>query len=81
MSGSKEGRGDGAPSFKRSKAVSDYVSFKAFCRNATDAQLEEILAREWEASRFALGDRMWDYMAALFVANERGWAVEDGRRI
>jgi hypothetical protein len=46
-------------------------SFLAFCRNATDAQLLEILRREYSAGR------RFDYMTAERAATERGWSYTE----
>lgn len=46
--------------------------FVGFCRGASDAQLREILRREWSAHEHR------DYPSALVVAVERGWTVKDG---
>jgi hypothetical protein len=56
--------------------VSDFL---LFCRNATDAQLETILAKEWEAATYSLA-RTADYNAAVREAERRGWTVFKGRR-
>lgn len=49
--------------------------FIAYCRTLTDAQLEYVLRKEWEAN----GHR--DYASASVAAAERGWTVENGERI
>lgn len=43
-----------------------------FCRGASDAQLREILRKEWTAHNHR------DYPSARVVAAERGWTVKDG---
>lgn len=48
--------------------------FCTFCRQSSDAQLEEILRLEW--ARFDHGD----YDSARIVAAERGWTVHNGER-
>jgi hypothetical protein len=51
------------------------LNFVQFCRQATDAQLEAILLKEWEAFEHR------DYASAQQAAEERGWSVQDGQRI
>lgn len=51
-------------------------NFKRFCEQATDAQLENILKKEW--ARNATGKR--DYLTAKKVAEGRGWVVRRGVR-
>lgn len=53
---------------------------KAFCRQATDSQLEAILEREWTASRDNPA-RIADYETAATEAERRGWTVSKGRRL
>lgn len=48
--------------------------FVAFCRQATDFQLENILKFEWDAFKHR------DYKSAEKAAIERGWIVEKGKR-
>ena len=54
--------------------------FLLFCRQATDAQLENILAKEWEASQYDF-DRRSDYSDAAREAERRGWTVVKGVRV
>ena len=49
--------------------------FVQFCRQATDAQLESILMKEWQAHEHR------DYASAKEAAEERGWQVVKGERI
>lgn len=49
--------------------------FVNFCRQATDSQLENILADEYAS----FGHR--DYDSAVRASMERGWVVEAGKRI
>jgi hypothetical protein len=46
-----------------------------YCRQCTDAQLEEVLRKEWHAALHR------DYASARVVAAERGWVVKNGTRI
>lgn len=56
------------------------LSFRLFCRNATNTQLENILMREWKgADRDP--DRMSDYNEAALEAERRGWTVKNGERL
>jgi hypothetical protein len=48
--------------------------FANYCRQCTDAQLAEVLRREY--GRFRHGD----YDSAMVVAGERGWSVVNGER-
>lgn len=48
--------------------------FIAFCQLATDAQLENILRKEFQATRTE------DYAGACLVASQRGWVVNKGER-
>ena len=50
-------------------------SFRDYCRSLTDAQLEDVLQKEWDAQRDP------DYMGAVIEAASRGWEVQDGKRI
>lgn len=45
-----------------------------FCRQASDAQLESILEKEWKAHKHR------DYASARLAAAERGWTVRNGKR-
>ena len=54
--------------------------FLGFCRNATDRQLENILLKEWQASRDD-ESRLPDYNAAKIEAERRGWTVRKGQRL
>lgn len=49
--------------------------FVQFCRQATDKQLENILAFEYPR------DSRGDYESAVKAATERGWAVDRGKRV
>ena len=49
--------------------------FVQFSRQATEHQLENILADEYKRYRHG------DYVSARIAAAERGWQVEDGKRI
>jgi hypothetical protein len=49
--------------------------FVQYCRQATDTQLENILAKEY--ARYQHGD----YDSARIAAAERGWHVHNGSRI
>jgi hypothetical protein len=46
-----------------------------YCRQATDTQLENILAKEH--ARYQHGD----YDSACIAAAERGWRVHNGSRV
>lgn len=48
--------------------------FVQYCRTLTDAQLEEVLRKEWAAFEHR------DYPSAVVAAGERGWYVKDGER-
>ena len=49
--------------------------FVGFCRQATDSQLENILQDEWNAYEHR------DYASAEKAAEERGWTVNNGKRV
>lgn len=49
--------------------------FVQFCRQATDTQLEHILAKEYDRHNHG------DYDSARVAAAERGWTVRNGSRI
>lgn len=49
--------------------------FVQYCRQATDAQLESILMKEWEAYEHR------DYASAEKAAEDRGWTVSEGSRL
>lgn len=49
--------------------------FVNYCRQCTDAQLEEVLRKEYEAFEHR------DYPSAQLAAAERGWTVVKGKRI
>jgi hypothetical protein len=48
--------------------------FVQYCRTLTDAQLESVLLKEWEAPEHR------DYGSAVVAAAERGWYTVDGKR-
>lgn len=48
--------------------------FTLYCRTLTDAQLEEVLRKEWAAFEHR------DYPSAVVAAAERGWTVKAGER-
>lgn len=48
--------------------------FVQYCRTLTDAQLENVLLKEWQAHDHR------DYSSAVVAAGERGWFVKDGER-
>jgi hypothetical protein len=45
-----------------------------YCRQCTDAQLEEVLSKEYDAYEHR------DYYSARIAAAERGWVVVNGER-
>lgn len=49
--------------------------FVQYCRQCTDAQLKEVLRKEWDAHQHR------DYASARVAAAERGWQVENGERV
>ena len=51
------------------------VDFVQYCRQCTDAQLEEVLKREYEAFQ------QRDYASACIAAAERGWITSYGKRL
>jgi hypothetical protein len=53
--------------------------FRDYCRTLTDAQLENVLWKEWEAGNRD-EDRLLDYQAAKMEAQRRGWDVWRGER-
>lgn len=50
-------------------------SFIQYCRGLTDQQLESVLQKEWAAYEHR------DYPSARVAASERGWVVENGKRV
>jgi hypothetical protein len=54
--------------------------FLGFCRNATDTQLQNILKKEYDASRES-ESRLEDYEAAKIECERRGWTVRRGEVI
>lgn len=49
--------------------------FVEYCRQCTDAQLVNVLLKEWNAYDHR------DYGSACVAAAERGWRVKDGVRV
>lgn len=55
-------------------------NFHLYCRTLSDAQLENVLAKEYEAAKTFGGDREDDYEGAVREAERRGWTVSKGVR-
>jgi hypothetical protein len=55
--------------------------FHLYCRTLTDAQLENVLAKEYEAAQAFGGSREQDYEGAVREAERRGWTVHNGQRM
>jgi hypothetical protein len=49
--------------------------FVQYCRQCTDSQLEHVIQKEYDAFQHR------DYPSARIAAAERGWRVEDGKRV